>query len=74
MTEQRKQLLKEQIDATFSNISKLQKMLAKEDRNWANEIFKAEEEGTASDDDYVLALEIANVGENLKDWGNEFRF
>jgi len=65
---ERKKQISELIEATFDNVTKLNELLKKSDYEWANKNWESE-----NDDDYELAESILNVGENLKDWGKQFR-
>ena len=68
MKQERKKQISELIEATFDNVTKLNELLKKSDYEWANKNWESE-----NDDDYELAESILNVGENLKDWGKQFR-
>ena len=65
---ERKKQISELIEATFDNVTKLNELLKKSDYEWANKNWESE-----NDDDYELAESILNVGENLKDWGKQFK-
>ena len=65
---ERKKQISELIEETFNNVTKLNELLKKSDYEWANKNWESE-----NDDDYELAESILNVGENLKDWGKQFR-
>jgi len=65
---ERKKQISELIEETFNNVQKLNELLKKSDYEWANKNWESE-----NDDDYELAESILNVGENLKDWGKQFR-
>ena len=65
---ERKKQISELIEATFDNVTKLNELLKKSDYEWANKNWESE-----NDDDYELAESILGVGENLKDWGKQFR-
>jgi len=65
---ERKKQISELIEATFDNVTKLNELLKKSDYEWANKNWESD-----NDDDYELAESILNVGENLKDWGKQFR-
>ena len=65
---ERKKQISELIEATFDNVTKLNDLLKKSDYVWARKNSESE-----NDDDYELAESILNVGENLKDWGQQFR-
>jgi len=65
---ERKKEISELIEATFDNVTKLNDLLKKSDYEWANKNWESD-----NDDDYELAESILNVGENLKDWGKQFR-
>ena len=68
MKRERKKQISELIEATFDNVTKLNELLKKSDYEWANKNWESD-----NDDDYELAESILNVGENLKDWGKQFR-
>lgn len=68
MKRERKKQISELIEATFDNVTKLNELLKKSDYEWANKNWESE-----NDDDYELAESILNVGENLKDWGKQFK-
>ena len=68
MKRERKKQISELIEATFDNVTKLNDLLKKSDYEWANKNWESD-----NDDDYELAESILNVGENLKDWGKQFR-
>lgn len=68
MKRERKKQISELIEATFDNVTKLNELLRKSDYEWANKNWESE-----NDDDYELAESILNVGENLKDWGKQFK-
>ena len=65
---ERKKQISELIEETFNNVTKLNDLLKKSDYEWANKNWESD-----NDDDYELAESILNVGENLKDWGKQFR-
>ena len=65
---ERKKQISELIEATFDNVTKLNELLKKSDYEWANKNWESD-----NDDDYELAESILNVGENLKDWGKQFK-
>ena len=65
---ERKKQISELIEETFNNVTKLNELLKKSDYEWANKNWESD-----NDDDYELAESILNVGENLKDWGKQFR-
>lgn len=64
---ERKKEISELIEETFNNVTKLNDLLKKSDYVWARKNSESE-----NDDDYELAESILNVGENLKDWGQQF--
>ena len=68
MKRERKKQISELIEATFDNVTKLNDLLKKSDYEWAKKNWESD-----NDDDYELAESILNVGENLKDWGKQFR-
>jgi hypothetical protein len=68
MKRERKKQISELIEATFDNVTKLNELLKKSDYEWANKNWESD-----NDDDYELAESILNVGENLKDWGKQFK-
>ena len=68
MKQERKKQISELIEETFNNVTKLNDLLKKSDYEWANKNWESD-----NDDDYELAESILNVGENLKDWGKQFR-
>ena len=68
MKRERKKQISELIEATFDNVTKLNDLLKKSDYEWANKNWESD-----NDDDYELAESILNVGENLKDWGKQFK-
>ena len=68
MKQERKKEISELIEATFNNVTKLNALLKKSDYDWANKNVDSDE-----DDDYELAEDILNVGDNLVDWGKQFR-
>ena len=68
MKRERKKQISELIEETFNNVTKLNDLLKKSDYEWANKNWESD-----NDDDYELAESILNVGENLKDWGKQFR-
>ena len=51
------------IDQTFKNIIKLKDTLTEADYEWADK--------NCEEND--IALAISGLGENIKDWGKEFR-
>ena len=65
---ERKKEISELIEETFNNVTKLNDLLKKSDYVWARKNSESE-----NDDDYELAESILNVGENLVDWGKQFR-
>ena len=65
---ERKKQISELIEETFNNVTKLNDLLKKSDYEWAKKNWESD-----NDDDYELAESILNVGENLKDWGKQFR-
>ena len=65
---ERKKQISELIEETFNNVTKLNELLKKSDYEWANKNWESD-----NDDDYELAESILNVGENLKDWGKQFK-
>ena len=65
---ERKKEISELIEETFNNVTKLNDLLKKSDYEWAKKNWESD-----NDDDYELAESILNVGENLKDWGKQFR-
>ena len=65
---ERKKQISELIEETFNNVIKLHDLLKKSDYDWANKNYESD-----NDDDYELAESILGVGENLKDWGKQFR-
>jgi len=68
MKRERKKQISELIEETFNNVTKLNDLLKKSDYEWANKNWESD-----NDDDYELAESILNVGENLKDWGKQFK-
>ena len=68
MKRERKKEISELIEQTFDNVQKLNDLLKKSDYEWANKNWESD-----NDDDYELAESILNVGENLKDWGKQFK-
>jgi len=68
MKQERKKEISELIEETFNNVTKLNDLLKKSDYEWAKKNWESD-----NDDDYELAESILNVGENLKDWGKQFR-
>ena len=68
MKRERKKQISELIEETFNNVTELNDLLKKSDYEWANKNWESD-----NDDDYELAESILNVGENLKDWGKQFR-
>ena len=68
MKRERKKEISELIEETFNNVTKLNDLLKKSDYEWAKKNWESD-----NDDDYELAESILNVGENLKDWGKQFR-
>jgi hypothetical protein len=68
MRRERKKQISELIESTFDNVQKLNDLLKKSDYEWANKNWESD-----NDDDYELAESILNVGENLKDWGKQFK-
>ena len=65
---ERKKQISELIEETFNNVTKLNDLLKKSDYEWAKKNWESD-----NDDDYELAESILNVGENLKDWGKQFK-
>ena len=65
---ERKKQISELIEETFNNVTKLNDLLKKSDYEWANKNWESD-----NDDDYELAESILNVGDNLVDWGKQFR-
>ena len=68
MKRERKKQISELIEETFNNVTKLNDLLKKSDYEWAKKNWESD-----NDDDYELAESILNVGENLKDWGKQFK-
>ena len=65
---ERKKQISELIEETFNNVQKLNALLKKSDYDWAKKNYDSDE-----DDNYELAENILNVGDNLVDWGKMFR-
>ena len=65
---ERKKQINDLIEETFNNVEKLNDLLKKSDYVWARKNWESD-----NDDDYELAENILNVGENLKDWGKQFK-
>jgi glycosylphosphatidylinositol transamidase (GPIT) subunit GPI8 len=68
MKMERKKQISELIEETFNNVQKLNALLKKSDYDWAKKNYDSDE-----DDNYELAENILNVGDNLVDWGKMFR-
>ena len=68
MKRERKKQISELIEETFNNVTKLNDLLKKSDYEWAKKNWESD-----NDDDYELAESILNVGDNLVDWGKQFR-
>ena len=66
MKQERKKEISELIEETFNNVQKLNALFKKSDYDWANKNYD-------SDEDFELADDILNVGDNLVDWGKQFR-
>jgi hypothetical protein len=68
MKQERKKEISELIEQTFDNVQKLNDLLKKSDYEWANKNWDSDNE-----DDDELAESILNVGDNLVDWGKQFK-
>jgi hypothetical protein len=71
MNTDRKQKIEQLIETTFNSVTELYALLKTKDYEWANKIVNSD--GDVYDDNCELAESILNVGDNLKDWGKEFR-
>ena len=68
MTNDRKQLLQEKINATFKALNELSALVTEEDMRWANVTYDTD----MSDSDEELAMGLINIADNLREMSNVF--
>lgn len=70
MTNDRKQLLQEKINATFKALNELSALVTSEDMRWANVNLDLHVDMTAEDEE--LAMGLVNIADNLHEMSNVF--
>lgn len=68
MTNDRKQLLQEKINATFKALNELSALVTAEDMRWASDAYDTD----MSDSDEELVLGLVNIEDNLREMSNVF--
>lgn len=68
MTNDRKQLLQEKINATFKALNELSALVTSEDMVWASDAYDTD----MSDSDEELVLGLLNIEDNLREMSNVF--
>lgn len=61
MTNDRKQLLQEKINATFKALNELSALVTEEDKHWASDTYDKD----MSDEDEQLAMGLINISDDL---------
>lgn len=68
MTNERKQLLQEKINAAFKALNELSAIITEEDKHWASNAYDTD----MSDEDEQLAVGLINISDNLREMSYVF--
>ena len=68
MTNDRKELLNEKINAAFKALNDLSALITEEDKHWASNAYDTD----MSDEDEQLVMGLINISDNLREMGYMF--